>query len=106
MANMNPPKEHLIPGYHKLTKEENSAGGKKAMENQKKRKQLRELLEYALFNGEETDNNAVNITKALIEQALSGNTKAYEIIRDTLGETVTNKISIEETPKIIDDINE
>lgn len=34
------------------------------------------------------------ITAALIKSALSGNTKAFELIRDTIGEKPTDKVDV------------
>lgn len=45
------------------------------------------------------------ISTALVKEALKGNTKAFEIIRDTMGQTITNTIQVIETPIINDDIN-
>ena len=45
------------------------------------------------------------ISTALVKEALKGNTKAYEIIRDTLGQTVTNKIEVQQVPQIFDNID-
>ena len=40
----------------------------------------------------ETGNTQDNITLALLDKALKGDTKAYEVIRDTVGEKPTDKI--------------
>ena len=49
---------------------------------------MRELLDVLLTRkSEESDTTTAEaITGTLIERALSGDTRAYEIIRDTLGE--------------------
>ena len=67
-------------------------GGKRSKQLQKERKTLREEL-LLLLCEELTDKNTgrtmgtqAAMSAALIRQALSGNTKAYEIIRDTIGE--------------------
>ena len=49
----------------------------------------------------EENNNQQNITLALIKQALEGNTKAFEVIRDTVGEKPVDKLEAE----INNDIN-
>ena len=73
------------------TKEEQkmitSKGGKASGAARRKRKLLKELLETAL-QGKNEDGITYDeaITKSLIETALRGDTKAYEVIRDTLGE--------------------
>ena len=70
-------------------------GGKKAGELAKRRKALREDLEYLLSLGDTQE----QICLALIREAVSGNrsgsvTKAFEVIRDTLGEKPTEKLSV------------
>ena len=55
-------------------------GGLKRAENEKKRKTLREEL-LALL---ETEQYQERISLSLIKQALDGNTKAFEVIRDSI----------------------
>lgn len=64
-----------------------AAGGKKSGEARRKKKTMRELLEIAmeLPSGDKTTAEA--ITAALLDKALSGDVKAYEVVRDTLGES-------------------
>lgn len=45
--------------------------------------------------------NSMAITLSMYQEALKGNTKAYELIRDTLGEKPTDRLSIEEAPQIL-----
>lgn len=54
------------------------------------RKSLREELLLLL----EQDKMQEKISLALLEQAKKGNTKAYEIIRDTIGEKPKENISV------------
>jgi hypothetical protein len=60
----------------------------KQRENIARRKTLKETLLMMLEEGD-TQNN---ITLALLDKALKGDTKAYEVIRDTVGEKPTDKI--------------
>lgn len=60
----------------------------KQRENIARRKTLKETLLMMLEEGD-TQNN---ITLALLQKALNGDTKAYEVIRDTVGEKPTDKI--------------
>lgn len=55
---------------------------KKAVESRKTRKLLREELEEQLLK----DNKQSLIVKGLIDKAVKGDIRAFEIIRDTLGE--------------------
>lgn len=75
-----------------------SLGGKKSAEARKKRKALRELLEVALMMPSEDGGNRIDaIVSAIISKAETGDTKAFEVIRDTLGEKPTDKVQQELT---------
>ena len=64
------------------------AGGKKSGEKRREKKKLRELLEILLQRPAEGGDgtNAEAMTVALFNKALAGDTKAFELIRDTIGE--------------------
>ena len=75
-------------------------GGRKSQKKAKERKTLREDL-LTLLREEITDKKSGRVMEtqaalsaALIKQALSGNTKAYEIIRDTIGEKPIDNVNI------------
>ena len=53
---------------------------------------LRDLLEEALSQNTETGNRYIDITKALIDRAKKGDVKAYEVIRDTLGQKPIDQV--------------
>jgi len=79
-------------------------GGIASGEARREKKLLKELLEDALSKGTETDNEYVNITSALIREANKGNVKAYEVIRDTLGQKPVDKVEHSGAiPVVIDD---
>lgn len=86
-------------------------GGQKKAENQAERKKMRELLEIALMAcDEETgEKNNVAITAALIKRAKAGDTKAYEVIRDTIGEKpvdkVENDVTLTQALVVFDEVN-
>lgn len=69
------------------------------------RKQLREELEILLAI---TDSNKKTVQEkicfALIKKASEGDTKAFEIIRDTIGQKPIERIEKTERPVIQDDI--
>lgn len=83
-------------------------GGKASVKARRQRKAMREQLEMLLSmpikNSEIKDslkklgikntdlNNQMAITIALYQRALAGDTKAYELIRDTLGEKPIEQI--------------
>ena len=99
--------QNLIP-LNKRTKNDQrkiaKKGGKKSGESRRNKKTLRELLEIALslkdeFSGEELK---FELVKSLIEQAIKGNIKAFEVIRDTIGEKPTDKQNVTYTqPQIV-----
>lgn len=68
-----------------------SKGGKKTQEKYRARKTLREELLALLSNGGAQE----RMSLALYEKACSGDTKAFEVIRDTIGEK----------PKEVKDVN-
>ena len=80
-----------------------SKGGKRSGESRRKRKQLREELLALLSTG----NTQKNISLALIDQALNGNVKAFETIRDTIGEKPVEKVVMSEVdPNVISEVEE
>lgn len=75
---------------HTLTAEEQSRGGKASVEARRKRKTLKEEL-LAMLENEEVQQS---ITTSLIEQAQNGNVKAFEVIRDSIGEKPIDKVAV------------
>lgn len=99
--------QNLVRGddAHKLTAEEASKGGKRSGEVRRERKALKEELLMLL----ESDDTQKKISVALIQEAIRGNnagsvTKAFEVIRDTIGERPVEKVMIAEVEQ--DVINE
>ena len=83
--------QNLIPNNQRSPKElrdNGRKGGLKSVEVRRARKTLKETLLMMLEEGNTQD----NITLALLDKALKGDTKAYEVIRDTVGEKPTDKI--------------
>lgn len=95
--------KNLIP-TNKRTKEEarriSSNGGKRSGEVRRARKTLREELLALLSDG----NTQNKISTALIDEAMNGNVKAFETIRDTIGEKPVDKVMVAEVDQNI--INE
>ena len=85
--------KNLIP-LNKRTQRERkeiaSKGAKATNKLKAERKSLKEELLILLSTG----NTQNKISTALIEQAQKGNTKAYEIIRDTIGEKPKENIDV------------
>lgn len=91
-----------LPRGKPFTKDDERAknAGKRSGKARGERKTLREDL-LALLKEEITDKKSGRVMEtqaalsaALIKQALSGNTKAYEIIRDTIGEKPVEKVAV------------
>lgn len=84
--------------------------GQASAAKKQERKKLRELLEIALMMDDEAtgEKNNIAITSALVNQAKSGNTKAYEVIRDTIGEKpvdkVQNDVTLTQALVVFDDV--
>ena len=97
-------------------REKGAKGGIKSGETRRRKKTLREQMEMLLslpVQDENTRdfieslgiqpdevNNALAITLSMYQEALKGNTKAFELIRDTIGEKPTDRLQIEEAPVI------
>lgn len=89
--------QNLKPCEYKLSQEEAKKGGKKSGEVRRARKTLREEL-IALLSEDIQDKNGktvntqIAMSSSLIKQALKGNTKAFELVRDTIGEKPVDKV--------------
>lgn len=65
------------------------------------RKTLREELLYLLSDGQ----TQTSLSVALINEGLKGNTRAFEIIRDTIGEKPVEKVAIADVEQsVIDEV--
>ena len=74
--------KNLKPGVYKLTVEQAKKGGINSGIARKRRKTLKEELLLLL----ETEEFQQRISTALLKEATQGNVRAYEVIRDTIGE--------------------
>ena len=103
MANM----ENLRTPSSKEARKNGKKGGIKSAEIRRERKLLKELLEEVLDTPTKTGNFAIDITNALVKKAKKGNVKAYEVIRDTLGQKPVENINIEnsQATKVLESIN-
>lgn len=69
------------------------------------KKKLSELLKKQLEKQDKNGSNAKQICDALIIQAKTGNVKAFETIRDTIGEKPTDNINANVVaPTFVDDL--
>lgn len=108
MANV----ENLVLGgeAHKLTVQEQSNGGKASAEARRKKRDLRAALEV-LLEREVSDGSGGTITGAqaltarLYKEALKGNVKAFEVLRDTVGQKPVEKVIVADVePGIIEEV--
>lgn len=87
------------PFTSETAREAGKKGGRKAAINILQRKTLREEL-LALITADLTDKNGKTMntqtamSAAMIKKAISGDVRAYEMIRDTIGEKPTETVSI------------
>lgn len=84
-------------------------GGKASAKARKRKKELKELLELALSQPAEenpAEDNYMAIVVALINEGKVGNTKAFEVIRDTLGQKPTEQQQMDISAKIEIDYGE
>lgn len=101
--------QNLVP-VTKRTKSEakkiSSKGGKRSGEVRRARKTLREELLAILSDGDIQE----KMSLALVNEALNGNnagsvTKAFETVRDTIGEKPVDKVIVAEVDqKVVDEV--
>lgn len=102
--------QNLRPGEYQLTHEEQKKGGIASGEARRRKRDLRQALEmllekeYKQRNGE-TITGTEAITAKLFEQAMKGNIKAFETLRDTVGQKPVEKIMVAEVEQsVIDEV--
>lgn len=94
-------KENLKPVKSvEEAREKGAKGGKRSGEVRRQNKSLRQALRYLLQEGYEKDGKTLDgfeiIATKVFEQALAGNVKAFEVIRDSIGEKPTEVHAFEE----------
>ena len=102
--------DNLRPGEHKLTREEQSMGGKASAEARRKKRDLRLALEV-LLEKDFTDKKGMTmsgteiITAKLFEKATKGDVRAFETIRSTVGQDPVQKVMVSEVEQeVIDEV--
>ena len=73
-------------------RENGRKGGLASAEAKRKRKSLKEELLLMLSDGDVQK----SVTLALVEKAMAGDTKAFEVIRDTIGEKPVDRLIVSE----------
>lgn len=101
--------QNLKPGEYKLTQEEQKKGGVISGEVRRAKRDLKKALEILLekdihSNTGEVMSGAEAIALKQMEKALKGDSKAFEIVRDTVGQKPVEKVMIAEVEQ--DVINE
>lgn len=95
--------QNLLKGNekHTFTPEEHSKGGKRSAEVRREKRDLRKALEI-LMEQEITDKkgNVKTGTEAMalavFQKALKGDIKAFEVVRDTVGQKPIEKVQVAE----------
>lgn len=90
--------DNLIP-FNELTEEEQrklaSKGGKASVKARQQKKTFKTIFEALLQDKAINSDNLTNdqaMALQMIKEALQGNVKAFEVVRDTVGEKPTDKI--------------
>lgn len=90
-------------------KEVTRNGGIKSGESRREKKMLKEYLEMILAMEDDMgEDRYTKITKALIDKAEDGDTKAFEVVRDTLGQKPKEQVEQKQEIKVVmeDTLNE
>lgn len=99
--------QNLRPSEYKLSQEEAKKGGINSGKARRAKRDLRKALELLLEKDfKDKNGNTVSGTEALttklFEQAMKGNVKAFETIRDTVGQKPIEKVQQLQTDIVID----
>lgn len=102
--------QNLRPCEYHLSREEAKKGGKASVEARRKKRDLRAALEL-LLERETKDGKGNTVTGAqaltarLYAEALKGNVKAFEVLRDTVGQKPVEKVIVADVePGIIEEV--
>ena len=106
--------QNLLKGNekHTFTPEELSKGGKASAEARRKKRDLRKAIEILLETDVKGKNGDVKsgaeaIAIAQFQKALKGDTRAFEVIRDTAGQTPVKKVEqVNIDGEYLDKVNE
>ena len=102
--------QNLRPGEYKLTLEEQKKGGIASGKARAQKRDLRKALEM-LLEQTYTDKKGVvrtgtqAITERLFTEVMKGNIRAFEVLRDTVGQKPVEKVMIAEVDQdVIDEV--
>ena len=102
--------QNLIPGAHPLTVEEASKGGKASGRARREKADLKRVAQILLESGikgkDGTEKSGAEaIMLAQFQKALKGDSKAFELIRDTSGQKPVERIMVAEVEQsVIDEV--
>jgi hypothetical protein len=102
--------QNLRPGEYKFTLEDAKRGAKKSAEARRKKRDLRQAIEILLETDIEGDDGQVQsgaeaLAIAQFKKALKGDTRAFEVIRDTAGQKPIEKVQVAEVDQdVINDV--
>lgn len=112
MAKKQNKNDNLIAGGHKLTLDEQRAGGIASGIARRKKKDFREAC-IALLEAETTDEAGNIVTgydiviNSMFMQAKLGNVKAFEALRDTAGQKPVEKLVVADVDQsVIDEVED
>lgn len=102
--------QNLHPGEYHLSKEEAKKGGIASGKARAEKRDLRKALEL-LLEQNFTDRKGVTrtgaqaITEKLFSEVMKGNVRAFEVLRDTVGQKPVEKIMLAEVEQdVIDEV--
>ena len=102
--------QNLKPSGYKFTDEDRKKAKRARQENLLKKKAFSEIFD-ALLGKTVKDKKGEEITVAeamamkMVEKAMKGDTKAFEVVRDTNGQAVVQKVMIAEVDQnVIDEV--
>ena len=98
-----------IPNEHKLTLDDQKAGGKASAESRRRKKLLRECIDELLAKEYTSEGKTLTGSEALavtlMKKAMKGDVKAFEVLRDTAGEKPVEKVMVAEVEQaVIDEV--
>ena len=95
--------QNLVKGdeIHVFTPEEHSKGGKRSAEVRREKRELRKALEILMEQEiKDKKGNVKTGTEAMalavFQKALKGDIKAFEVVRDTVGQKPIEKVQVAE----------
>lgn len=91
--------QNLRPSEYKLSQDEAKKGGIASGEARRRKRDIRLALEALLEKDiSDKNGNVMTTTEAIalkqVEKALKGDTKAFEVVRDTVGQKPTEKLDV------------